>query len=175
MNRVAELLEMVPPPLMRMTFHWSAVEAELGYALPEDYKWIVGTYGFGSFNNEIRIWAPGTPDDLVENTRFTIEQLAIGNISVPDDVSAYIPWGDTGDAVFGLWYMTDVDPNRWQILLADTSRQLLYPGGLLDCLVDILAGNFEADELWADGIPPPPKFVPAQFEVVEGPYLSLRG
>jgi hypothetical protein len=65
MSSITALTSLVTPPTqpsdVGQLAQWPQVEAELGIALPSDYKAFLATYGSGSFNDFMIIFNPFSP------------------------------------------------------------------------------------------------------------------
>jgi SUKH superfamily protein len=54
------MVRLIAPPTAPVDAHgdWTAVERELGVRLPDDYKWLVSTYGWGEFRDFLNLPTP---------------------------------------------------------------------------------------------------------------------
>jgi hypothetical protein len=48
------------------SFSWEEVEAALGFGLPQDYKDLIGTYGYGKFGDYLSFYSPFEHDSVEE-------------------------------------------------------------------------------------------------------------
>ncbi|WP_091638506.1 hypothetical protein [Micromonospora pallida] len=60
MTKSQELLAVIPPPIGRSSRFdlWSELERRLGFAVPQDYTWLVDAYGPGCFDGFLHVLQP---------------------------------------------------------------------------------------------------------------------
>jgi hypothetical protein len=154
------LVDLMPPPGdAGDDIDWPAADAQLGTPLPADYRAYIGVYGAGSVGGYLSIllpvpvqgpvWTqPGIADET-GNLRLTRRHAT----DVPDgelSPASLLCWG-VGSANPDLlgWVMTDVDPDRWPVLVRPRHVQpnaptwLRYDCGMVTFLVRLLRGEFD--------------------------------
>jgi hypothetical protein len=146
---IENLIKAVPPPLTPIEAFkgpWDEVEAELGTALPPDYKDFVRLYGSGYFMQFLGVAVPRSrnPNTRLESHVPGVSESFRGFITF-EDVS-YAVWPTPGGLVpFGttdngddLFWLSNGAPSEWRVVV--------FGRGLLrfeafDCdLTDFLAG-----------------------------------
>ena len=124
---------------------WEPIEAELGTALPQDYKDFVRLYGAGYFMEFLGVSVPRSKNP---NTRFESEVgLICGTFADWDDEELPYPmWPDPGGLIpFGgtdngdyLFWLPQGAPDDWGVVVWDRGMQQFEA---LNCgLTDFLAG-----------------------------------
>lgn len=158
---IERLMAVVPPPAAPSEVFrgsWEPVEAEIGRALPPDYKELVRLYGGGSFfRDTVLVYVPGatTPGARLESQVplicSTIAELGFDGLPcrVWPQADGVIPIGGTncGDYIF---WLPEGEAAAWKV--AVWIRGL---GGLevFDCdLTDFLAG-LASSEILPDAFP----------------------
>ncbi|MGX1507875.1 UNVERIFIED_CONTAM: hypothetical protein RKD43_006500 [Streptomyces graminofaciens] len=121
------LTRLVPPPAVPVDARgdWTAAESASGVRLPDDYKWLVGTYGWGEFCDFLYLRTPfGTsPHNGIEWQR--------GHLSgspgrdrerypypLHPAAGALLVWGATPDADRLCW-LTDGSAEDWTVVVWD--------------------------------------------------------
>ncbi|MFK4066445.1 SMI1/KNR4 family protein [Streptomyces sp. NPDC029674] len=149
------LARLCPPPGSGRTVEWAAVEAELGTALPADYKRLVRMYGGGVFAGELWLLEPDCPDpayDLVTQTAECSETLAdfwaAGQKRPPelDEPGVrLVPWCYVDGAGHFLYWLVrpGVEPEEWTVILNEGRGPLweAYPMSCGEFLHDVVAGT----------------------------------
>ncbi|WP_433043006.1 SMI1/KNR4 family protein [Dactylosporangium sp. CS-033363] len=146
------LLSLATPPERVEPFRlWAEVEGRLGTRLPLDYKWLVDSYGAGSFDDFLYVLVPESPfpairlEGEVVRAQASLESLRRSSSSeVPYGEGELLPVAktDNGDAVF--WVMRPVaDPELWSIAVLEGRgvRWSDYAGGVVAFLADLLSGR----------------------------------
>jgi hypothetical protein len=118
---------LVPPPATptAASGDFAAVEADLGTALPADYKELVRRYGYGSFCDFLHLWSPFfEPCTMMEQARAALDadtQLArVAPNAVPfaryPEPEGALPWArsDNGDVAY---WLTWGKPEEWPVAL----------------------------------------------------------
>ncbi len=146
---IEHLLKAVPPPpapFEAFNGPWKAVEAELGTALPPDYKDFVRLYGYGYFMEFLGV---AVPRSLNPNTRleFCVRRTCeMFNAFSDRDEFPYPFWPTPGGLVpFGstdngdeLFWLARGAPSKWRVVVWDRG---LGRFEVLDCdVTDFLAG-----------------------------------
>ncbi|MFD3655708.1 SMI1/KNR4 family protein [Streptomyces sp. NPDC058620] len=119
------LLRLVTPPATPIDAHgdWTVVESELGTQLPNDYKWLVATYGWGEFCDFLYL---RTPFGTREHNGITWQSGPLRGSSERDRErypyplhpapGALLVWGTTMDADRLCW-RTDGSPEEWSVVV----------------------------------------------------------
>ena len=153
MNALSQLSKLVPPP-EKASFSagdWAKVEAQLGRALPSDYKELIGLYGSGIFCSLIDIINPLENDnDALSPWMSAINLLQAWKKTDPNgcqyslfpDSPGLLPCGSYGDVNLISWYTTG-EPNDWSIVYFGRGFgcHLLDRVSLTQFLVDFLEGR----------------------------------
>ncbi|RKE17291.1 hypothetical protein BX266_0547 [Streptomyces sp. TLI_171] len=133
---------------------WQAVEAELGTALPPDYKEIVDVFGPGSFDNYVDLLTPNTKgSDLMR----VIEAPAARFAPHPAFPAPHglLRWGSSEYDLDLAWQTGAADPSDWPVLVrsdaAEGWRRYDYGAGefLARLLTDVGLGfepSYSVDE-----------------------------
>jgi hypothetical protein len=150
------LESLVPPPATptAASGDFAEVEADLGTALPADYKELVRRYGYGSFCELLHLWSPFFgPCTMMEQAREVLDadtQLArVAPNAVPfaryPEPDGALPWArsDNGDVAY---WLTWGEPKEWPVALWNPR------GGERYDLVEGGAAAFLA--AWIGGEPP---------------------
>ncbi len=107
---------------------WVAVERELGTRLPDDYKALVATYGWGMFDEFLFVMTPFSRpgETLVDfGAGSMLEGLrrsrAVG-VDFPyplhPEPGGSLPWGYTANGDWCYWLTEPPDePDRWRIVI----------------------------------------------------------
>lgn len=116
------LLTIVPAPVtpVEAEVDWEVVEQSIGFAFPDDYRWLVETYGLGQFNGFLWILHPSTANPNLrvqthlEFARRIYTEVPRDAIAPPDEL---IPWGstDNGDVCYWLTNGEIWSSDRWTI------------------------------------------------------------
>ncbi|MEV6104678.1 SMI1/KNR4 family protein [Streptomyces sp. NPDC051940] len=107
---------------------WPAIEAELGTALPADYKQLVERFGDGAFDGFLDLLLPDAPPgaiDLVEaNKDFPSWAEPHGAYTwaprgVHDAPVRLLWWAGCEQEIRFCWLPEDPDPDQWPVLFAE--------------------------------------------------------
>ena len=160
---VEALIKVVPPPAApfeAFTGPWEPIEAELGTALPQDYKDFVRTYGSGYFMQFLGINVPRSENP---NVRFESQVPVICSGFLDDEDLPYplwpnedglLPFGgtDNGDELF---WLTRGPPDTWKVVVWD--RGLggfeVFDRRLTDFLAGLATGEILPKEFPEDLLP----------------------
>lgn len=165
-----ELIRLVPPPKSAPRYDFGVVEAALGFALPDDYKQLITTYGRGSFGGYLGLMAP-TRDDLIEGGAYCRQSLtdlrdtyADHSWIYPDGSKApmviedvdpvpYYGWGGAPGGETGYWHMSGDNPDEWAVVaIGDGWTNDYHPRGLVAYLTDLIAGRFPTEVFGAEAL-----------------------
>jgi SMI1-KNR4 cell-wall len=153
------LLALAPPPSSPVNAgspdRWADIEEALGTSLPDDYKWLINTYGSGEFCDLLWILNPFSTvvgmnllrqvDTLLEQYRKGRDEYYPEQCPFPifPEPGGLLPAG--GDSNGGnLFWVTSSEPKEWSLVLYDwrggyDSEQ--HPMPLVDFLVGWLSGE----------------------------------
>lgn len=119
------LARLVPPPAVPVDTRgdWTAVETDLGARLPDDYKWLVGTYGWGEFCDLLYLHTPfGTSrhNGIEWQSPHPTGSAELDRERYPYPLhpapGALLVWGTTMDADRLCW-LTDGAPEDWTVVV----------------------------------------------------------
>jgi hypothetical protein len=109
---------------------WEAVEATLGFALPEDYKEFISTYGTGAVDGFLWVLNPFSKNQhlnlinqgtvrLDAQRRFAEDSGITTPYALHPDADGLFPWGltDNGDV---LYWLCKGAPSSWFIVVCDS-------------------------------------------------------
>lgn len=154
--RHTEPLErLCPPPGGARAVDWEAVEAELGIALPSDYKRLVQTYSGGEFAEMLWLLEPGCPKEMYDLVAQTAEREEIladlwegGEPKPPelrDETSRLVPWGymEGGGHVLYWLVRPGVEPEEWTVVLNEGRGPLweAHPASCSQFILEVVAGT----------------------------------
>ena len=125
-----DLIAIAPPGLAgRQDIDWNAVENQLSFRLPSDYKALFSKYGPGMFSEYVYLGdiASNVPRYLggVERTYSIIEQGRLKGPAYWIDLPLYptpggiFPWGHDDNGGELAWLPDTDDPDRWPVIATD--------------------------------------------------------
>ncbi|MFC9931738.1 hypothetical protein [Streptomyces sp. NPDC127190] len=129
-------------PVPRPAVDWAAVEADLGTALPADYKEIVGLFGPGGFDDYVDLLIPGVLGmDLVVWARTAAQYSGLFE---PYDCypapQGLLRWGSSEQELDFVWQTGVGDgPDDWPVLVGEFGAWERYDCGMGEFLVRMLA------------------------------------
>jgi hypothetical protein len=133
---------------------WPVLEAELGIALPADYKLLCELYppfiigGFLSVGSP----KPGEETGWVDGTREALETVAEwceeAGLAVPlhpfPTPGGLLPWAASPQGDFFLWGTQPTDPQEWTVTVASRSSVWWhYTGGAVQFIAEYAGGELE--------------------------------
>ncbi|MFI0406850.1 hypothetical protein [Actinomadura sp. 3N508] len=160
MAEFADLRALIGPPELRPpSVLWESLEAELGLALPADYKMLAETYPSLKFDDFLGWFHPGIPADpatTAQGMKDVLEPLRVrlegeewidfidenggrakrSPFPVYPEPRGVLQWGMTDNGDRCLW-LTSGAPDEWTIVI-ERSRWWHFQGGLIDFLVGVL-------------------------------------
>ena len=179
---LSRLMTILPPPKQPtlLPVDWAGVEGRLGVSLPDDYKAFIGTYGLGDIDGYLSVLHPATRNRHLNLERKGASALAALRecraepmpmelpYSVFPEPGGLLPWGITGNGDDCFWRVTDSDPNRWTVVVANVRNDdwEAYRGGLVEFLCATLSGARRSDVFADDWPSKAPKFAPFQDRVI---------
>jgi hypothetical protein len=156
---LGRLRSLVPPPARPVETGnpdaWAEVEAELGTALPADYRAFTNAYGSGRFDDFLWLFnpfAPVGPGNLVDEKTTTLDAYARTRSRFPDrlplppfpEPGGVLPLGrtDNGDE---LYWITEGQADQWHVLVlaSRATRQERHRMSVTAFLAALLAGHLE--------------------------------
>ena len=160
-----ELLNLVMPPVHPVSVgsdkEWNNIEEKIGINLPEDYKKIVETYGFGSFNEYFYVLNPFIESPRYLNLIFSCEDFAetlnkqqlvspLSNTHLKpfnfETKKGLMPFIRDEDAGLICW---NIDEGEfWNIIVLDSSWSkdiLCFEMQTADFINSLLKGSIEID------------------------------
>ncbi|MGW2701011.1 Lsr2 family DNA-binding protein [Streptomyces sp. NPDC001340] len=151
MTSIDQLTRLCLPPADPSLVDWGAVEATLGFRLPEDYKQLAAAYGPGAFAGFIRVFHPRGLTEWVDLTgpvpAAMQEQLQSDRDRgrpVPYDPRSLLAMGVTDNGEHLFWIMDPRDaPDAWRIAINEARGPLWFTfnGTLTELLVSVLSGE----------------------------------
>lgn len=181
---IANFVEIVPPP--REPFEafegpWTDVEAELGTALPEDYKAFVRLYGSGYFMEFLGVAVPrsGNPNVRFETQARLISDMFRNHTSLGDEEASFPVWPEAGGLLgFGttdngdhLFWLTEGAPDAWKVVVwgRGTQEYQVFDCGLTGFLAGLASGEILPRDFPEDMLPCELLFQPnSAFPAAEG-------
>jgi hypothetical protein len=161
-----ELAALVAGPTRRPSeIDWAQAEERIGARLPSDYKWIVDSYGPGSFDGFLWVPQPFSANqylDLFQQCDVRLDALRTltrSGEAVPYDLTPgreqLIPWAftDNGDVCF--WVTSgSADPDEWRVAVNEGREPLwmTFDGSASEFLVAVLSGALSV-EIFPDDFP----------------------
>lgn len=145
---VGNLVRAVPPPAVPVDAFpgpWGPIEAELGVALPADYKEFARLYGSGYFMEFMWVLVPRSSDlgaDFMRRVREACHAFRILSLPHPlwPSPGGLLPlgWTDNGDHLF---WLPRPEPESWRVLVWDRGGLEGEDVEVFECdLTDFLAG-----------------------------------
>jgi hypothetical protein len=176
-----DVLQKVRPPSLSerrgASGPWDMVERRLGLQLPEDYKWFIATYGYGSLCG-LYIYTPFTTREdrgllseianITENLKRLEEKGYLYRPFFPRYPASggLLPFATTESTNYHCW-LTNGAPDTWPLVVYDCNSLKLYQNGYSSLAVyinDLLERRTwfypGVDPMDADWFEPPLKFVP---------------
>ncbi|MGW3208390.1 Lsr2 family DNA-binding protein [Streptomyces sp. NPDC001135] len=151
MTSIDQLTHLCPPPADPPPVDWNAVEATLGFRLPEDYKQLAALYGPCAFAGFIRVFHPRGVAEWVNLTgpvptamREQLQSDQVAGRPVPHDPRSLFVMGvtDNGDHLFWIMEPGD-DPDAWHIAVNEARgpQWSTFDGTLTELLLSVLNGE----------------------------------
>jgi hypothetical protein len=168
---IENLIKAVPPPAEPgdpFTGPWAPIEAELGIALPQDYKDFVRLYGLGYFMEFLGIDVPRSrnPNTRLEHqVRLVCDVMReVGGVTHPlwPEPGGLLPFGGTDNGDTLMW-LTRGAPEDWKVaaLSEDSFGELeIFDCDLTDFLAGLATGEIQSTVLPDDLLPCDRMFVP---------------
>ncbi|MGK5642423.1 SMI1/KNR4 family protein, partial [Streptomyces sp. URMC 126] len=160
---IAHLIQSVPPPQSAQPKEWHRVEAQMGTALPTDYKQLVDTYGGGVFDDAIWLlepWCPNEFYDLItenEDRPDILAQLwALGEPKpavLEEDGNRVVAWALTENGDYLYWLVRPgQDPDEWTVMVKEGRGPLWesHPMGCAQFIEAALLTGSAQSEIFGD-------------------------
>jgi len=167
---IETLIKVVPPPAApseAFSGPWEVVEAELGTALPRDYKEYARLYGCGDFLGFLGVYIPRCRNRYV---RLESAARATRDMFVQDEDLPYPLWPSPGGLLsFGrtdngdcLFWLTQGAPEDWRVVVWGRGLQACetFDCDLTDFLARLASGEILPDDFPDDLLPYNPLFEP---------------
>lgn len=167
---IEALVKAVPPPDAPLTTFagpWEPIEAELGVALPEDYKDFVRLYGYGDFLQIVGIHVPTSES---RHVRLVPEVREICDVLRNEEDLPYPLWPEPGGLLpvgktdYGdyLCWLTRGRPADWRLVVWDRGfgRFEAFDRDLTDFLAGLATGQILPKEFPEGLLPCDRPFVP---------------
>ncbi len=153
---VERLAEVVPPPAAPYDAFdgpWERLEAQLGTALPQDYKDFVRLYGEGQFMEFLSVYVPYSWSPYVQ---LLAEAKAMHLVFSGDPGFPYTLWPEPGGLLvwggtdFGdyLFWLTDGPPDDWRVVMwgRGSHQTTVFEVGLTDLLAGMASGKIDSPD-----------------------------
>jgi len=160
---IETLIKVVPPPAApdeAFSGPWEPIEAQLGTALPQDYKDFIRHYGHGEFMEFLGIHVPKCRSPYM---RLEAEVHAVRNALLDDEELAYRLWPDPGGLiVFGktdfgdyLFWLPHGPPEDWRVVVWGRGLQKFeaFDCDLTDFLAGLATGEIEPEDFPENMLP----------------------
>lgn len=179
MTDLTDLTRLCPPPAApQPPIDWSAVEAELGMRLPEDYKQLAAAYGPGTYGDYINIYHPRANTPWVNLTGPMPARIRghlrrdydEGTHPVPYDPEQLFAVGVTTNGEYLFWIAEAQDaPDSWRVAVNEARSPLwyTYDGTLTAFLASVLSGETSVPQFPKDLLDPPIAFAPSTAPAVD--------
>lgn len=166
-----DLTHRIPPPRRSSAgpVDWAALETRIGTGLPSDYKWLVGHYGPGVFDDFLHVLQPTAGHEAIrleyciERMNRTLDYLRGGGEEIPFSNDELLPavLSDNGDTVYWRRWPRD-DPERWTVVANEArgTSWVWFDGGLVAFLAAALDGSFPVPIFPEDFPSEKPRFEP---------------
>lgn len=152
---IEALIEVVPPPAEpsgAFAGPWEALEAELGRALPQDYKDFVRLYGLGTFAEFIWVYVPrcSNPYARLEAEVRAVHEMFLGEEGFPPLWPARGGLLVFGRTHFGdyLFWLTRGPPDEWPVVVWGRGLQKFesFECGFSDFLAGVAKNEIEPED-----------------------------
>jgi hypothetical protein len=156
----SELIRLLPAPSKPVdpptAATWARVEADLGTALPDDYKWFVETYGTGQIGEVLWIYNPSARQSMWRLQDQDAEMRTILGELLEDGAEAdkfgeksaddFVCFGSDEDCDSFLWQRSDLHLSAPPVLVVSRLATKLdtCAAGFLDFLQAALEGRLDA-------------------------------
>lgn len=185
-----KLLAVLPPPKEPVPrVDWKRLTAELGFALPDDYRWFCDTYGPGTISKFAWIFHPwhradgGLPKIIAETLPRILDFLKDHKDEEDpcDEIDTFdfdrlIPFGGTDNGDLFVWIATG-EPSQWRVLAINNKAFFEETGecGVVRFLLSLvtrssrlLHGDHFIHSTWFES----PQFIPDRGEEPQ-PFVDL--
>ncbi|MFF4535330.1 SMI1/KNR4 family protein [Streptomyces aureus] len=172
LSRLAGLL--CEPATLERSWDWEAVEAELGAALPRDYRELVEAFGGGLLDEYLLLLEPGCPHDVYDLVKISAEREEANDslwrfegrpTEMESGGNRLICWATTDNGEYLYWLVQPGDnPDSRPTLINSESGEdwERYDMTVTRFLTAVLTGEVRSEILW-DRFPlPAHEFLPAR-------------
>ncbi|GIJ44110.1 hypothetical protein Val02_09960 [Virgisporangium aliadipatigenens] len=148
---------------------WDELRARLGVAVPEDYRWLVETYGAGVYDDFLHVLQPRSRFPAIrlvssaaayrERLRAQVESGRV----LPHDPGDLLPVATTDDGDVISWLMLPRDtPSRWTLVAGNPGRDewSSFDGGVVEFLVAVFTRRVRMPFFPEDFPSPAPRLRP---------------
>ncbi|KQV14586.1 MULTISPECIES: hypothetical protein [unclassified Kitasatospora] len=136
------------------SLNWQVVEAELGIALPEDYKLLCERYPALVIGDFLGLGGPdpGGEHSWMQGLRDMLEIIeewcTDADLAVPlhpyPAPGGLLPWASSNSGDLFLWTTSEAGPAEWTVTVASRSSAWWhYTGGAVQFLADLVGGRVE--------------------------------
>jgi hypothetical protein len=119
---IEELVAFIPPPAHPIDGDgdWSAVERELGFVFPTDFKHLIWLYGSGAFYGSLFVANPLTAGGRAWIRRHSERCRALRDACeevcpLPPDSPGLLPWGSDSNGHRYCW-LASGPPDTWEVV-----------------------------------------------------------
>ncbi|WP_165609637.1 hypothetical protein [Mycobacteroides saopaulense] len=149
MSSIQDLAAVVTPLGRVAPKEWTAIDSDLGFVTPADYRSIIDTYGSGSFDDFLIVLSPQNGNKYLDlSSQIAVRREALHGLThevipYPIDLLTACAYTNNGDVVYWLADKA-VNPNDWPVVI-NASRDDewdRFNGGLLDFLVAVLDRSY---------------------------------
>ncbi|MBA0045352.1 SMI1/KNR4 family protein [Mycobacteroides sp. LB1] len=160
MALIEDLTALIAPPYAasRVTRDWEAIDADLGFVTPLDYREIVETYGSGKFDDFLMVLMPQDSNihldlgsqisgwrDALRMSLDSERLLGVPPAVVPYPIESLTAcaYTDNGDVIY--WLTSEsADPNEWPVVIQATRDDEWdkFDGSLLEFLDSVFSQTY---------------------------------
>ncbi|WJR35312.1 hypothetical protein P3F83_08065 [Mycobacteroides immunogenum] len=153
MASIEDLTALVPPPpaFGHAIRDWEAIDSDLGFVTPRDYRAIVDAYGAGVFGGFLWLMLPeSNAKRLNMQAEITAQRHVLRELAefeeVPYEIESLIPCGATNNGDTFFWRTNGFSASAQWTIVVNSGRDPQwdeYQGNLLDFLVDVFSNRYK--------------------------------